>query len=38
MPGMVKRQCPRCRYYFAALPNADDPHCADCAIARRRRG
>ena len=36
LPGMVKRQCPRCRYYFAALPNADDPHCADCVIARRR--
>ena len=35
-PGMVKRQCPRCRYYFAALPDTDEPHCADCAITCRR--
>ena len=35
-PGMVKRQCPRCRYFFAALPDADDPHCADCVIVLRR--
>ena len=23
MPGMVKRQCPECRYFFAAPPGAD---------------
>ena len=36
MPGMVKRQCPRCRYYFAATPDTHEPHCADCVIALRR--
>jgi hypothetical protein len=35
-PGMVKRQCPRCRYYFAAHPDIDEPHCPDCAIDIRR--
>jgi hypothetical protein len=29
-PGMVKRQCPECRYYFAATPNAAEPRCWDC--------
>jgi hypothetical protein len=31
-PGMVKRQCPRCRYFFATLPDTDGPHCADCRV------
>jgi hypothetical protein len=33
MPGMVKRQCPDCRYWFAALTNraALEPRCPDCA-------
>ena len=30
MPGMVKRQCPECRYFFASLPAAEDPRCPDC--------
>jgi hypothetical protein len=31
MPGMVKRQCPRCRYFFAAPATAPPrPHCPDC--------
>jgi hypothetical protein len=38
MPGMVKRQCPRCRYYFAAPSDTHEPHCADCVIALRRGG
>ena len=29
-PGMVKRQCPWCRYYFAAPPDAAEPLCPDC--------
>ena len=31
LPGMVKRQCPKCRYYFAASPNAVESRCPDCA-------
>jgi hypothetical protein len=27
MPGMVKRQCPKCRYFFAAPPAAEEPRC-----------
>ena len=31
MPGMVKRQCPECRYWFAAPANrAIEPRCQDC--------
>jgi hypothetical protein len=30
-PGMEKRRCPRCRYYFAALPDVAEPRCPDCA-------
>ena len=30
MPGMVKRQCPKCRYFFAAPPGAEEPRCPDC--------
>ena len=30
-PGMEKRQCPWCRYYFAAPPDAAEPLCPDCA-------
>ena len=30
MPGMVKRQCPECRYFFAAPPDAAEPLCPDC--------
>jgi hypothetical protein len=30
LPGMVKRQCPRCRYWFAALADATEPRCPDC--------
>jgi hypothetical protein len=29
-PGMVKRQCSWCRYYFAAPPDAAEPLCPDC--------
>ena len=30
-PGMVKRQCPDCRYWFAARPGSIEPRCVDCA-------
>ena len=30
MPGMVKRQCPKCRYFFAAPPGAEESRCPDC--------
>jgi hypothetical protein len=33
-PGMVKRQCPHCRYFFAA-PEAV-LRCPDCAAAGTR--
>jgi hypothetical protein len=29
--GMVKRQCPRCRYLFALPADSTDPRCLDCA-------
>jgi hypothetical protein len=41
MPGMVKRQCPDCRYWFAAPANraALEPRCLDCVekLPRGRR-
>ena len=31
MPGMLKQQCPDCRYWFAAPVNrALEPRCQDC--------
>ena len=31
-PGMVKRQCPECRYWFAAPATAERAvRCPDCA-------
>ena len=27
-PGMVKRQCPECRYFFAAPPLSPRPCCS----------
>jgi hypothetical protein len=35
MPGMEKRQCPRCRYWFAADPASAESRCQDCAMPRR---
>jgi hypothetical protein len=32
-PGMVKRQCPKCRYWFAAA--TETGLCPDCAMPRR---
>ena len=33
-PGMVKRQCPNCRYFFAAPVKPEDVLlCPDCAAA-----
>jgi hypothetical protein len=31
MPGMVKRQCPECRYFYAADPANRERRCQDCA-------
>jgi hypothetical protein len=31
MPGMVKRQCPECRYFFAAAEASGERRCPDCA-------
>jgi hypothetical protein len=28
---MVKRQCPRCRYFFASPVDSTERRCADCA-------
>ena len=36
MPGMVKRQCPRCRYLFAAAVDREELRCADCVAAGTR--
>ena len=30
MPGMVKRQCPECRYWFAAPASSQEARCQDC--------
>jgi len=30
LPGMVKRQCPKCQYFFAALTGSEEPRCPDC--------
>jgi hypothetical protein len=37
MPGMVKRQCPKCRYWFASA--AETGLCPDCGekLPRGRR-
>ena len=32
-PGMVKRQCPECRYFFVAA--TETKLCPDCAMPRR---
>jgi hypothetical protein len=32
-PGMIKRQCPKCRYFFAAA--TETGLCPDCAMPRR---
>ena len=29
-PGMVKRQCPDCRYFFAAPASSQELRCQDC--------
>jgi hypothetical protein len=31
MAGMVKRQCPRCGYFFASPAESTEPRCLDCA-------
>jgi hypothetical protein len=31
MAGMMKRQCPRCRYFFASPVDSPERRCADCA-------
>jgi hypothetical protein len=35
MPGMVKQQCPECRYFFAAPVASAEPLCPDCAMPSR---
>jgi hypothetical protein len=37
-PGMVKRQCPHCRYFFAARSIESEAvlRCPDCAAAGTR--
>ena len=30
-PGMVKRQCDWCRYFFAAPAVSHEPRCPDCS-------
>jgi len=31
LPGMIKRQCPECRYWFATWPSTKEERCKDCA-------
>jgi hypothetical protein len=35
-PGMVKRLCPQCRYWFAASPHTNEEWCPDCASIGQR--
>ena len=30
LPGMEKRQCPKCQYFFAAPTGSEEPRCPDC--------
>jgi hypothetical protein len=30
MAGMVKRQCPQCRYFFASPVDSAERRCANC--------
>ena len=30
LPGLVKRQCPQCRYFFAAPADSSERRCLDC--------
>jgi len=30
LAGMIKRQCPWCRYFFAAPPAPEELRCPDC--------
>ncbi|MCL2427774.1 MAG: hypothetical protein FWD12_00910 [Alphaproteobacteria bacterium] len=36
-PGMEKRRCPRCDYFFAAKIGSAEPRCPDCVALGRRR-
>ena len=38
-PGMVKRECPECRYWFAAPTDSQEQRCQDCVdkLPRGRR-
>ncbi len=38
-PGMIKRQCPRCGYFFASSVTAADAvvPCPDCVILGAKR-
>jgi hypothetical protein len=38
MAGMVKRQCPQCRYFFALPVESPERRCADCASLGTGRG
>ena len=31
LPGLVKRQCPQCRYFFASPVESTERRCANCA-------
>jgi hypothetical protein len=37
-PGMAKRQCSECRYFFAAPIASTERLCPDCAADRRGAG
>ena len=30
LPGMVKQQCPMCRYFFATTTGSNELRCPDC--------
>ena len=35
-PGLAKRECPQCRYLFAALPDSEELRCRDCVGLSKR--
>jgi hypothetical protein len=37
LPGMVKRRCASCKFYFSTPTHQQSATCPDCTVANRRR-
>jgi hypothetical protein len=38
LPGMVKKRCSRCHYWFAAAVDSHEPRCPDCRRSGEQKG